>query len=162
MAKHEYNCAHPLRQPRHFNVEVIALLAKQELAPFLEAAFNGRGDDQVRSQPQRSVQRQRRLSQEEILNLANRYVTGSTVRELAQIFGIHRTTVLVHLERQGIERRRRIRRLTDAEVEIATRFYRDGQSLKTTANHFAVDPETLRREFKKAGVTLRRRQGWEY
>lgn len=143
-------------------MEVIALLAKHDLSPHLEATFVGRGEDQSPSQSSRSLQRQRRLSHDEVVDLAKLYKAGSTVDDLAKTFGVHRTTVLAHLERQGIERRRCIRRLTDADVEIATHFYRDGQSLKTTASYFAVDPETLRREFKKAGVTLRTRQGWKY
>jgi len=83
------------------------------------------------------------------------------VRDLAQTFGAHRTTVLAHLERQGIDRRRCVRRLTDAEIETAASFYRDAHSLKTTAIQFAVDAETLRREFRKAGVDVRPRRGWD-
>ena len=139
---------------------MIALLAKHDLGSFLEAAFRGRSEDHAQPQPTREIQRQRRLSQDETLSLAKMYKDGLTVRELAQAFDIHRTTVLAHLERQGVDRRRCLRRLTDAEVETAACIYTDGNSLKTTATYFAVDAETLRREFKTAGVAIRPRNGW--
>ena len=140
-------------------MEVIALLAKHDLGRFLEAAFNGRSEDHAHSQDTRPIQRQHRLSQEEILNLVKQYEAGSTVNRLAHTFGVHRTTVLAHLDRCGIKRRRTLRRLTDPEVETAASLYRDGNSLKTTASYFAIDAETLRREFKKAGVAIRARKG---
>jgi lambda repressor-like predicted transcriptional regulator len=141
-------------------VEVIALLAKQDLGPSLEATITRRDEDRVHSHPVRQLQKQHRLSPDEVRELAKQYKAGATARELSQAFGVHRTTVLVHLERHGIERRSCARRLTDVDVANAAHLYKGGQSLKTTAAHFGVNAETLRREFKKADVPVRPRQGW--
>jgi len=100
------------------------------------------------------------LSQEEVLSLAKKYEAGSTVRDLVQSFGIDRTTVLAHLERQGVGRRRQLRKMTDADVAKAAGLYATGESLKATGARLGVNAETLRREFTKAGIPVRPRRGW--
>ncbi|WP_178138760.1 hypothetical protein [Ferrithrix thermotolerans] len=142
-------------------VEVIALLAKQEVAPTLEAALGGQREDQCAPRTRRSVQRQRRLAPSEITRLAQDYAAGSTVNQLAMRYGVHRTTVLNHLEQQGIDRRRTHRVLSKDDVARAAALYSSGRSLKATGSHFGVDAETIRREFKKAGVAIRPRRGWK-
>jgi len=141
-------------------VEVIALLAKQDIRKSLDNALSMNSADKWRPGDTRSRQRQRRLSPTEGAELARRYIAGATAKELAQRFHIHRTTVLAQLERQGVDRRRCLRRMADTEVTHAALIYAEGHSLKTTAAHFGVDAETLRREFKKAGIHVRPRRGW--
>ena len=140
-------------------VEVIALLAKQEVGPTLEAALGGQREDQCAPRTSRSVQRQRRLTPTEITRLAQDYEAGSTANRLAVSYGVHRTTVLSHLEQQGVDRRRTRRVLSNDDVARAAAFYSSGQSLKATGSHFGVDAETIRREFKKAGAAIRPRRG---
>lgn len=141
-------------------MEVIALLAKQDLSPRLEATLSRRDEDRILPRPARSIQKQHRLSPNEVHELARQYEAGATALELAHKFGVHRTTVLAHLEHQGIDRRRYARRLTDTDIAHAARLYKDGRSLRLAAAPFDVDAETLRREFKKAGVPTRPRRGW--
>jgi hypothetical protein len=62
--------------------------------------------------PPRILQTQRRLSAEQVDQLVAAYQAGKTVRELASQFDLHRTTVLAHLERQGVSRRASRRKLT--------------------------------------------------
>ncbi|HEX9505246.1 MAG TPA: hypothetical protein VGA62_04500 [Acidimicrobiia bacterium] len=40
--------------------------------------------------------------------------------------------------------------------------YLDGKSLATVAEEFNVAVRTLRREFRKAGTSIRPRRGWTY
>jgi len=98
------NAMEAVRAPSRL-VEVIALLAKQDLSPTLEATMKGQSDDRCHFSDRRTVQRQRRLTPSEIVSLAQEYAAGATVNRLADRFGVHRTTVLMHLERQGISRR---------------------------------------------------------
>jgi len=49
----------------------------------------------------------RRLSDEQVAMLVGRYVDGATIKDLAKYFKIHRTTVSMHLLRQGVRDRRR-------------------------------------------------------
>ena len=141
-------------------MEVIALLAKQDLSPSLEAALRGRTEDQSSLGTRRTLQRQRRLTPSEAIRLGRDYSAGSSVGQLAKSYGIHRTTVLAQLERQSVDRRRTGRKLTGDDVERAAVLYLGGESLKATGSYFGVDAETIRREFHRAGVPVRGRRGW--
>jgi hypothetical protein len=123
----------------------------------LRAILAGQNDSRVsdRSRPARQVQR--RLYTDEVLRLVSAYTQGDTINELATTFGIHRTTALVHLERQGAPRRSGT---VTRNINEATRLYEDGWSLARVGEHFAVDGETVRRPLRAAGVTLRPRRGW--
>jgi len=61
----------------------------------------------------RNVRRQVRLDEKQVLSLVGEYVAGSSVRELVKQWGVHRTTVISHLERAGVERRPNMRKMTD-------------------------------------------------
>lgn len=50
----------------------------------------------------------RRLSAEQIAQLTDLYKAGATINDLAKYFKIHRTTVSLHLLRQGVRDRRRL------------------------------------------------------
>ena len=142
-------------------VEVIALLAKQGIGQALEVALGGQHEDLRAPSTRRSVQQQHRLTPSEITQLAQDYAAGSTAEQLAESYCVHRTTVLHHLEQQGIDRRRTHRALTNDDVVRAAALYSGGRSLKATGLHFGVDAETIRREFNKAGVPIRSRRGWK-
>ncbi len=105
----------------------------------------------------KSRQVQRRLSVESVDELVADYQDGVMIRELAEQFGIHRGTVVEHLDRAGVERR------IDAvkrRLEEARSLYESGWSLTRVGAHLSVHPETVRRTLKAAGVRLRRRPGW--
>lgn len=74
--------------------------------------------------------------------------------------GIHRTTVIHHLEGSGVSRRRNLRKMSDPRVMEAATRYTTGMSLASVATEFSVPEGTLAREFKKAGVPIRFRKGW--
>jgi transposase-like protein len=96
-------------------------------------------------------QGQHRLTQAEANELAARYNDGSTICELAGLYGIHRTTVMALLERYDVSRRPSGRKLTDADVAEAARLYASGLSLAKVAARFGVHARTVREELVKAG-----------
>jgi transposase-like protein len=105
---------------------------------------------------------QRRLSASDINEICASYASGRSIDELARSHGVHRTTIINHLDKHGVPRRRVVRKMTDAQVADAALIYRNGNSLKTAAKEFNVDTRTLGREFRKAGVPITPRRGWTY
>ena len=123
-----------------------------------ERAFAGQREETGRSA--RTVQTQRRLTAEVIAQLAAAYQAGATVPELVNRFQVHRTTVLAHLERQGIPRRANRRKLTDEQVAEAARLYAASWSTARVGEQFNVSAETVRRYLRTAGVRIgERRRG---
>lgn len=88
------------------------------------------------------------------------YIAGSSIDSLAVHLGVHRTTIIGHLDRRGIERRKIVRKMTGRSVQQAASHYRSGESLKVVAVRFDVDEKTLARELKRAGIEIRPRRGW--
>lgn len=103
---------------------------------------------------------QRRLAETTIDEFVREYVAGASIDSLAGRLGLHRTTIIGHLDRRGIERRKVVRKMTDRIVQRAATRYSQGLSLKAVAAQFEVDPSTLTREFRRAGVPIRPRRGW--
>ena len=110
--------------------------------------------------PPRPVQR--RLSNAEVDDICATYVSGTSIDALARSHEVNRTTIITHLDQHGVPRRRVVRKMTDALVAEAAVEYLDGHSLATVANKFNVAIRTLRREFRKARIATRPRQGWTY
>lgn len=102
---------------------------------------------------------QRRLSAGDIHELCHLYSEGGAIDALARQYEVNRTTIITHLDRAGIERRRVARKMTDDSVARAVTRYRDGASLAVVAKEFDVHGRTLAREFRRAGVSIRPRHG---
>ena len=133
--------------------------------PAPPAASPARGltrDDRDIPPPQPARKVQRRLPASGIDELSQRYVDGTSIDELARAFSVNRTTIIRHLDTQGAPRRRVVRKMTDTLVAEAALRYLDGHSLATVAQKFKVDATTLGREFRRAGVAIRPRRGWQY
>jgi len=104
---------------------------------------------------------QRRLSEHDVDEIVSAYLDGSSIDSLAKRVGVNRTTIISHLDRRGVERRRIVRKMTDRSVRQAAELYRSGASLEVVATRFGVHARTLAREFERAGVQTRpRRGGW--
>jgi AraC-like DNA-binding protein len=103
---------------------------------------------------------QRRLSDAAVDDLVRSHSDGASIDSLARRLGVHRTTLLHHLDRRGVPRPPNTRKMTDRTVRQAATWYQTGESLKTVAARFGVDPRTRAREFKKAGIQVRPRRGW--
>ena len=100
------------------------------------------------------------MLEDEVVRLLQDYVAGQSVGQLTKRYQLHRTTVLEHLERGGLQRRPNVRKLTDAQVQCAAKLYASGSSLVSVAEHFGVNARTISREFEEAGVPVRARRGW--
>jgi IS30 family transposase len=99
---------------------------------------------------------QRRLTDTEIDALVDAYRDGATIEEVGERFGMHRSTVIDHLQRRGVPRRTP-RKLTDLAVSDAARRYVSGETLAEIAERLGVAPSTLTRELRDAGIPIRRR-----
>ena len=98
---------------------------------------------------------QKRLRPEQVSELTIAYQSGSTIMELAKAYGIHRWTVLEHLKRERVPRRHS--KLDQVDIDKAVRLYALGWSGEAVGLELRVGASTIRRELKKAGVSLRRR-----
>ena len=103
---------------------------------------------------------QRRLSPYETSCIAAEYLLGRSLEELARQFGVHRRTVADHLERLGVARRVNLPKLTPPDIERAASRYQAGDSLATVGKALNVDPSTIQRALRRAGVTIRARPGY--
>lgn len=97
------------------------------------------------------------LQADEIAALTDGYRTGAAVKELATRFGIHRTTVSQHLDRNGVTLRRR--GLDDEQVDQAVHLYRRGWSLARIGAHLEADAHTVRSALRARGVQMRKANG---
>ena len=143
-------------------MDVSALLANRNLTTNLQRilAQSAAPEHMPVARPARQVQR--RLGQAEIAELVDDYRGGATVPMLASRFQIHRTTVLDQLERQGIERRPWVRKLSDTDVVEAARFYAEGESLDAVGVRFNVNARTIANDpawVSRVFLTLETRMG---
>ena len=103
---------------------------------------------------------QHRLSEGQVDHLIRLYREGASIDGLASRYEVHRTTVMAHLERAGIARRRVVRKMTDESVAEAAERYERGASLSKVACAFGVHERTITKEFQRAEVSIRPRRGW--
>ena len=104
-------------------------------------------------------QLQVRLRPEQIDEIVHRYGAGQTAPMLAEVFGVHRKTILLALRRRGVEPR--YRRLTDEDVAQAACWYQEGWSLARIGAELGADASTVRRALLRIGVQARPRPGTE-
>lgn len=127
------------------------------------APVGGPGSDPAAKWPEQrgrlSNPVQRRLSAADIGDLCHLYSAGRSIDSLARQYGVNRTTIITHLDRSGIERRRVARKMPDDAVARAAKRYSEGAPLAVVANEFDVHARTLAREFRQAGVSIRPRRG---
>jgi DNA-binding CsgD family transcriptional regulator len=105
---------------------------------------------------------QGRLRAPDIDSLIDRYRTGDTINQLARRFAINRTTVIAHLDRRGVERRATSKQWDPQTLTSAARSYADGSSLADIAAQLGLDPSTVANRFRRVGIRIRPRQGWDY
>jgi AraC-like DNA-binding protein len=103
---------------------------------------------------------QRRLSLRVVDELVRLYEEGASIDALGRRYGVHRTTIIVQLDRRGVRRRRVARKMTDPLVAQAAKRYAEGLSVADVASEFGVHARTLDREFRSAGTRIRARRGW--
>jgi DNA-directed RNA polymerase specialized sigma24 family protein len=104
-------------------------------------------------------QRQRRLLADEAEALVAAYDAGTSINELAATYGIHRTTVVDHLDRAGVSRRPTP--LAEVDIDALVQLYAQGWSLAKIARQFGVQPTSVYYRLVRAGVAMRPRNGWK-
>jgi lambda repressor-like predicted transcriptional regulator len=136
-----------------------------ELGHYSNPAAGLAGEDQTRPDddaplPAAPHPTRGRLRLPDIDALVDRYRAGDTINELADRFGINRTTVIAHLDRRGVQRRALSKQWDHKTLTYAVRSYADGSSLAAIAEQFGLDPSTVANRFRRAGVPIRPRRGW--
>ncbi len=82
---------------------------------------------------------------------------GADMKELAERWSVHRTTVAGQLRRAGVALRRQ--GLSYEHLREAVRLYGEGWSLHRLSQRYECDAETVRTYLSGAG--LRMRKPWE-
>jgi DNA-directed RNA polymerase specialized sigma24 family protein len=101
----------------------------------------------------------RRLTRAERAQLTEQYGLGMSALELARQYGIHRHTVVKHLQRDGMVLRGGQLKMTQGLVQQALQFYAEGQSLATIGTRLGVDASTVHKALKRAGLKMRDTDG---
>ncbi len=115
-------------------------------------------DAPVRRSPERP-NRLKRLSEEQVQQLAEGYEAGATVYELGDQFGISRQTVGKILKQHGVTMRRQ--GLTPDQIDEAVRLYEAGWSLARIGERMDVNDTTVLTRLRERGVQTRDPQGRE-
>ncbi|MFF8186011.1 helix-turn-helix domain-containing protein [Microbacterium sp. NPDC016588] len=75
------------------------------------------------------------------------------MKELARVFGVHRTTIRAALDRRGVNPRAHA--ITAAQVATASRLYLSGLSLAAVGEKLGFNAQTIATHLRRAGVSLR-------
>ena len=102
-------------------------------------------------------QRQRRLTEAQVILMADKYENGATVYQLADEFGICRSSVSGWLKRLGISMRGQP---TSIEViDSMVGLYLAGLSLADVSQKLGTSPGTVRNHLKSRNVQMRDSRG---
>ena len=93
------------------------------------------------------LQKQTRLSEDEIQIVIKQYIGGMNINQLAKKYHCHRTTISQHLKNHGVE----IRDLSipDHFIDKAADLYCSGLSYSKIGKRLGFDGETIRKKLKK-------------
>jgi transposase-like protein len=90
--------------------------------------------------------------------MIEQYCSGVSVVRLAELFGVHKTTVSGHLRRAGVKVRGSQRSLSaQQEAEAARLYVEEGLTLADLGERFSVSPSTIRDVLSRSGVQVRKR-----
>ncbi|WP_152594880.1 hypothetical protein [Microbacterium profundi] len=75
------------------------------------------------------------------------------MKELARVFGVHRTTIRAALDRHGEPVR--VRTISSVQVATASRLYLSGLSLTAVGEKLGFDAQTIANHLHRIGVPVR-------
>ena len=131
-------------------MELMGRYSNPDIVSRLRRVLSGQGRDRPSARTVRSLrQKQTRLSGDQVGEVVERYQAGETANALAQVFGVHRTTIVRHVEATGALTRYRI--LSERDVAEGRRLYAQGWSLARPGEHFGVATRTVLNAFQRAG-----------
>jgi hypothetical protein len=143
-----------IREPCFTSVELMGRSSNPDIVSSLRRILAGNARDRPSARTVRSLrQKQRRLAADELAEVVARYEAGETANALAQLFDVHRTTIVRHVEAAGALTRYRI--LSERDVAEGRRLYEQGWSLARLGQHFGVATRTVLNAFQRAGVPTR-------
>jgi plasmid maintenance system antidote protein VapI len=125
----------------------------ERVRALLEMVPQGRSEPIVRT----PKQVQKHLEPAAVDELVAAYRAGSTLRELAARYGVHRNTVRRLVAFAGVTPR--YRALGPGEVVEAARMYASGMSLAAVGGLLGVHANTVRSALIKAGIRTRDSHG---
>lgn len=96
-------------------------------------------------------QAQRRLREAHVARLVQDYVAGASVEDLITAYGVSRTTVYAHLDRNGTARPTRDGKLSTLQIRQAAESRQAGLPLTSIALALGVGEETVRRALRRFG-----------
>ena len=102
-------------------------------------------------------QRQKRLTEAEIARMAARYAECATIYQLAEEFGVARTTVAARLKKAGVTMRGQSPS-AEQTVEMV-RLYESGLSLLKVGQRVGFDAKTVRTRLLERGLAMRDSHG---
>ena len=100
---------------------------------------------------------QRRFTAEEMAQVAERYLAGLSINQVARKFGVHRNTVVRSLAACGVARR--LAGFRQEDVAEAAALYDAGWSVARLGEKYGCAAETVRTSLIKHGVRIRPRKG---
>jgi DNA-binding CsgD family transcriptional regulator len=103
--------------------------------------------------------RPKKLSSSTVEQIVSGYSSGQPIIELARRFGVHRATISGHLDRAGVTKR--LRSMSEAQIDIAVQDYAAGQSLEKIGNRLGFDSTTVLKELRLRDVKMRDTHGRE-
>jgi len=83
------------------------------------------------------------------------YRAGERIIDLAERFGVHRSTVLAQLRRQNEPRRSEASRWSEKELASAVQRYTEGALLAEIAATYGIHQSTVGSRLRAAGVRMR-------
>lgn len=102
-------------------------------------------------------QRQRRLSEAQVIEMAARYQEGATVYDLAAEFGCNRTTVASRLKKAGIAMRGQPP--TPEAIDSMVRLYTGGLSFQEVGEQLGFCSNTIRTRLRERQLQARDTHG---
>ena len=102
-------------------------------------------------------QRQRRLTEAQVIEMAARYQEGATVYELAAEFGCHRTTIAARLKKAGIAMRGQSP--TSEAIDSMVRLYAFGLSHLEVGKQLGFCGNTVRNCLRERRIQARDTHG---
>jgi lambda repressor-like predicted transcriptional regulator len=108
-------------------------------------------------EPRRCRKKQRRFTTDEAKFVADQYLAGTNMNQLAAAYEVHRTTVAKCLNKQQVPLRRF--GFPSASIGEAAMLYRSGWSLIRLGEKFACSDSTVRTALIRHGVKTRPRNG---
>lgn len=94
---------------------------------------------------------QRRLRGADVARLVEDFAAGASIEDLMTAYGVNRTTVYAHLDRNGAARPTRDGKLSGLQIRQATESRRAGLPLPSIALELGVGEETVRRALRRFG-----------